>query len=41
MRHECEGDDCGYCEQRISEIEYEREFGDDDLPQYWDGTGRA
>lgn len=35
-RHECPGDDCGHCEQRIAAIEYgEADF---DVPEYYDGT---
>ncbi|ASR85950.1 hypothetical protein SEA_NIKLAS_67 [Mycobacterium Phage Niklas] len=37
-RHNCSGDDCGYCERRIAEAEYQRDAGYDDLPAFYDGT---
>ncbi|ALF01432.1 hypothetical protein SEA_LILPHARAOH_54 [Mycobacterium phage LilPharaoh] len=37
-RHNCSGDDCGYCESRIAEVEYQRETWGDDLPRFYDGT---
>lgn len=35
-RHICHGDDCGRCERRIADIEYEREAGYD-VDDYYDG----
>ncbi|ASR85366.1 hypothetical protein SEA_TIERRA_68 [Mycobacterium phage Tierra] len=36
--HRCSGDDCGYCERRIEQAEYERDYPADDYPDYYDGT---
>ncbi|ASR84811.1 hypothetical protein SEA_HURRICANE_66 [Mycobacterium phage Hurricane] len=36
-RHRCSGDGCGYCERRIAEIEYERDYPDE-VHDYFDGT---
>jgi hypothetical protein len=33
-QHYCPGDYCAFCERRIAEIEYEREFG---VADYYDG----
>lgn len=37
-QHDCEGDDCGVCERRIADIEYEQAAGYDDVDDYYDGT---
>lgn len=37
--HNCPGDDCLRCEQRIAAIEYERAIAEgDDVDDYYDGT---
>jgi hypothetical protein len=37
VRHDCYGDDCGYCEERIADAEYERDYPADDYDDYYDG----
>ncbi|ASR85568.1 hypothetical protein I5G80_gp077 [Mycobacterium phage Krueger] len=36
--HRCSGADCGYCEVRIEQAEYARDYPADDYPDYYDGT---
>ncbi len=38
VRHNCPGDDCGYCERRIEAAEYQRDYAADDYPEHYDGT---
>lgn len=36
MTHHCLGDDCGYCELRICELEYRRDLYDD-VDDFYEG----
>ncbi|AXQ53080.1 hypothetical protein SEA_RANDO14_60 [Mycobacterium phage Rando14] len=37
MQHDCDGDDCGVCDARITEREYHRDIPVD-VPDFYDGT---